>query len=178
MPKNKINYANNLTFKVCSKNMDDKEIFISSTTHLNKLKCSLKKKCSIITNPENMNDILKFIHNKGGFMNVEFIQIEKYPCLDKNVASSRVRLWKERYNKNNDIFMDDKKKDINDKILNDNENFDSDSDTVVFVSNNKTDNKDYFKNYYINNKEKYGKKQPFRQTIDHIENIENFDLTD
>ena len=147
MPKTPINYNNTLIFKICPKDLNDKDIFIISSTNLPKLKCLLKKTLSNLPEQPTSDDLKKFIISKGGLQNIEFIKIESFPCSNKYESDARVHFHKQKYHKNNECF--------DDVITTNND----DDDNVVFTKVKKTSDKEYIKKYYQAHKDKYNKKK-------------------
>jgi predicted GIY-YIG superfamily endonuclease len=100
MPKQNINHQNTVIYKIVSKDLNNKDIYIGSTTAFNKRKHQHKK----LSNTSNIL-LYETIRNNGNWDNWDMIEIEKYPCNDKNEATARERYFVELYkaNLNNNI---------------------------------------------------------------------------
>ena len=93
MTKTKINYENNVIYKICCKDTNIKDIYVGHTTCFTKRK--YQHKC--VSNNLNSKDyhlkVYQFINKNGGWDNWDMIEIEKFCCNDGNEARAR-----ERYN--------------------------------------------------------------------------------
>jgi len=93
MPKNKISYEFTITYKICCLDISISDIYIGHTTNFVKRKCSHKSICCQGMG-ENANAyVYTFIRDNGGWDNWQMVEIEKYPCQDKNEALKRERYW-------------------------------------------------------------------------------------
>ena len=98
MPKQDIDYAKTLMYKLVCRDLNVKESYVGSTTDFKSRKACHKSDCNN-ENSKNYNyKVYEYIRANGGFQNFEMIEIEKYPCQDKNESSARERYWKEHFN--------------------------------------------------------------------------------
>lgn len=89
MPINNINYLNTIIYKICSKDITIKDIYVGSTTNFISRKREHKKNCNKETSKEYNNYKYKFIRDNGGWDNWEMILVEKYPCNSNLEARKR-----------------------------------------------------------------------------------------
>ena len=76
-----VNYKNGLIYKLCSKDLTDKNIYIGSTCNFNERKRGHKNDCN--NNKKNHKKAYKYINEHGGFDEWEMIFIEYAPCESK-----------------------------------------------------------------------------------------------
>ena len=94
MPKNPIKYSSTIMYKICSKDLNIKDIYVGHTTNFIKRKYNHKERY----NKNETFKVYNFIRDNGGWENWEFIEIEKYSCQDENEAKARERYWIEKLN--------------------------------------------------------------------------------
>jgi hypothetical protein len=91
MPRNPIDYANTIIYKIVCKNLSITDMYVGHTTSFTHRKREHKSRCiNNFTFP-----IYKTINDNNGWENWEMIEIEKYPCKDVNEAKARERHWYE-----------------------------------------------------------------------------------
>jgi hypothetical protein len=100
MPRKEINYSKAVMYKIVSKDLDSKFIYVGSTTNFTKRKNNHKSNCKNENNNTYTCKLYKTIRENNGWDNFQMIKIENYPCDDKNDCLSRERYWYERYNAN------------------------------------------------------------------------------
>ena len=91
MPRTKTDYSRTIIYVIKCKDDNITEEYIGSTTHFIERKCAHKICCN---NDNDKNKtynykIYKFIRDNGGWDNWIMLEIEKYPCQDKNEAHKR-----------------------------------------------------------------------------------------
>ena len=106
MPKNDIDYSKIIIYKIIHKeDYDNKNIYIGSTTNFVNRK-NRHKNC--YNNPNDKKYHLKMYENireNGGWEMWNMIEIEKYPCFDKNESLKREREWIEYYKSKLNIIL-------------------------------------------------------------------------
>ena len=95
MPKQNINHQNTIIYKIVSKDLNNKDCYVGSTTSFSKRKNQHKTLSKT-------SDLLLYstIRKNGEWNNWEMIEIEKFPCNDKNEATARERHYVELYKAN------------------------------------------------------------------------------
>ncbi len=91
MPKTAIKYENILTYKVCCKDIDIKDIYVGHTTNFTKRKSEHKSICSNVNNKKYNTFLYTFIRANGGWKNWDMIEISKIRCNDSNEAKAQER---------------------------------------------------------------------------------------
>jgi hypothetical protein len=84
MPKTNINYSNTIIYKLCCKDLSITDIYVGHTTDMRKRKWGHKSNCNNEKIKNYNLNVYQFIRNNGGWDNWEMIEIEKYPCNDRN----------------------------------------------------------------------------------------------
>jgi len=138
MPRIKTDYSKTIIYVIKCKDDNITEEYIGSTTDFIKRKCAHKSSCNNEKNKHYNFKIYKFIRENGGWINWIMLEVEKYPCQDKNEAHKREE----------EIRIDRKAK-LNMK--------------KAFGAETK---EEYNKNYYEENKEYY--KKYYEENIDKI----------
>ena len=90
------NYNNTIIYKIICNNSDIDNTYIGHTVNFRLRKNHHKMSCEGKGNNKNCN-LYKFINNNGGWVNFKMIEIEKYPCLNKNEACERERYHYDLY---------------------------------------------------------------------------------
>ena len=88
MPKDEINYQNTIIYKIICKDLNIQDIYIGHTTNFIQRKHSHKQDSKTYS-----TKIYDIIRAYGGWKNWEMIEIEKYPCKDRNEAMARERFY-------------------------------------------------------------------------------------
>jgi len=98
MPIKPIIYLNTIIYKIVHKeDYDNVNIYVGSTTNFKTRKNSHKSRTNKIGNAQYNFKKYQYIRDNGGWDMFDMIEIEKYPCNDKNEAESRERYWIEFY---------------------------------------------------------------------------------
>lgn len=92
-------YSKSIIYKICSRDITIKEIYIGSTSNdLRRRKWEHKSLCNN-DNLESYNRyVYQFIRQNGGWCNFDMVMIEEYPCDNKTQLHSRERYWIEELN--------------------------------------------------------------------------------
>ena len=100
MPRTNINYQKTIIYKIVCNDLNIKDVYVGHTTEFTKRKNSHKNRCNNPNDKKYNLKIYKTIRENEGWDNWSMIEIEKYPCNDKNEACSRERHWYEQLNSN------------------------------------------------------------------------------
>ena len=97
-------YQNSIIYKLCHCNdLENKNIYIGSTTNFTRRKYEHKNRCNNEKNIEYNLPVYQFIRNNGGWDEWKMIPIEVFPCNSKNELEVRERyhieLLKSKLNK-------------------------------------------------------------------------------
>ena len=98
MPLNAIKYENTIIYKIVCNDLNIKDVYVGHTTDFRSRKN--QHKCAI-TNSNNKkynNKLYNTIRENKGWDNYSMIEIEKFPCNDRNEATKRERFWYEELN--------------------------------------------------------------------------------
>ena len=98
MPRKEIDYSKTVIYKIVCNDLNVKDVYVGHTTDFTKRKASHK---GVFNCPNHHNynlKVYKTIRDNGGWENWTMIEIEKYPCNDKNEACSRERHFFELLN--------------------------------------------------------------------------------
>ena len=98
MPKTIINYDNTIIYKIVCNDLNITDCYVGHTTNFIKRKQQHKDACS---NPNNKSYIFRMyqeMRKNGGWDEWVMIEVEKYPCNDRNEATARERHWYEQLN--------------------------------------------------------------------------------
>ena len=111
MPVKKVDYSKTIIYKIVSKDLNIKDIYVGSTTNFTQRKHKHSKCCSI----DACLKLYKTIYMNGGWNNWIMIEIEKYPCVDHNEATKRERYYYELLNANLNMLSPNAKTTISNK---------------------------------------------------------------
>jgi len=100
MPRTNINYQRTIIYKIVCNDLNIKDIYVGHTTEFTKRKNNHKERCNNPNSKKYNLKLYKIIRENEGWTNWSMIEIEKYPCNDKNEACSRERYWYEQLNSN------------------------------------------------------------------------------
>ena len=100
MPRTNINYQKTIIYKIVCNDLNIKDIYVGHTTEFTKRKHNHKNRCNNPNDKKYNLKIYKTIRENEGWENWTMVEIEKYPCNDKNEACSRERHWCEQLNSN------------------------------------------------------------------------------
>ena len=81
MPKQVMNYQNNIIYKIQHKTIDEL-IYIGSTTNFAKRKCRHKTSCNNEKDKEYNQKKYMMIRENGGWDMFDMVLVKKYPCND------------------------------------------------------------------------------------------------
>lgn len=96
MPRKAIDYSNTAIYKLVCNDVDITDIYVGHTTNFVKRKAN-HRSAYFIPSSNNYNCyVYQYMRAHGGFHNWSMIEIEKYPCDNKNEACSRERYWLEK----------------------------------------------------------------------------------
>jgi hypothetical protein len=115
MPRKEIDYSKTVMYKIVSKDLDNKFVYIGSTTDITKRKSSHKSICINKKSNRHNLKVYQTIRENGGFDNFVMIKIENYPCNDKNESLARERYWYEFYHANLNSYVPNRSKSEYDK---------------------------------------------------------------
>jgi hypothetical protein len=93
MPKTAMDYSQTIIYKLVCNDLNIKECYIGHTTNWKQRKSNHKQSVENITHKEYNLKKSKFIRENGGWSNWSMIQIELYPCNNKQEAGARERYW-------------------------------------------------------------------------------------
>ena len=82
MPRQEINYANTVFYKIVCNNLEIKDCYIGSTTDFRRRKSSHKCRCINSSNSKNHLLVYKFINDNGGWDAWTMVMIDKISCVD------------------------------------------------------------------------------------------------
>ncbi len=91
MPKNPIDYANSLQYKIVCKDPAITDCYNGSTCSLKDRKKTHKSRCSNPNDPKHNYKVYRFIREHGGWDNWTMIQLELSPCKNKQELVLRER---------------------------------------------------------------------------------------
>jgi hypothetical protein len=97
MPRTKTNYSNTIIYRIFCKDDTIINDYIGSTTNFIERKTCHKSRCYNENNTHNHLIIYKTIRDNGGWENWTMLEIEKFPCQDKNEARLREQYWIDFY---------------------------------------------------------------------------------
>ena len=100
MPKTIINYQNTIIYKLVCNDLNVDNVYVGHTTNFINRKRSHKERCTAPNSKKYHYKVYKMIRENEGWNNWSMIEIEKYPCNDKNEACARERYWYELLNAN------------------------------------------------------------------------------
>ena len=95
MPRIKTDYSKTVIYKIVCNNLEVKDLYVGSTSNFRIRKNCHKTVCSNEKDRHHNHKVYQSIRANGGWENWSMIEIEKYPCKDKNEAHTRERFWYE-----------------------------------------------------------------------------------
>lgn len=91
-----VNYKNSVIYKLCSKDINIKTIYVGSTANMLRLrKSNHKSSCNNAKGKDYNLYVYQFIRENGGWNNWDIIEIERYSCSDKQELHKRERFYVE-----------------------------------------------------------------------------------
>jgi hypothetical protein len=150
MPRKPIDYKKTVMYKIVSKDLDCKFIYVGSTTDFTKRKNSHKSSCTNEKSHCYNLKVYQTIRENGSWDKFQMIEIEKFPCKDHNESLARERYWLEHFNANMNIVKPcrttkEYNKDNKEKIS---------EQQRFYYTNNEDKIKEKHKKYYQQNKKK------------------------
>jgi hypothetical protein len=97
MPRTKTNYSNTVIYRIFCKDDTIIEDYIGSTTNFIERKTQHKSVCHNENDTRYYLKIYQNIRANGGWENWTMLEIEKFPCQDKNEARTREQYWIDFY---------------------------------------------------------------------------------
>jgi hypothetical protein len=91
MPRKELDYSNNVIYKIVCDDLNVKDTYVGHTTNFTQRKRLHKDACNIETSRGYNYRLYQHIRANGGWENWSMIEIEKYPCNDKQEACARER---------------------------------------------------------------------------------------
>ena len=98
MPKIDMDYSKTIIYKLVCNDLNIIDVYVGHTTNFIKRKAKHKKACNNINDIAYNRKVYQIIRENGGFENWTMVEIEKYPCNDKNEACARERYYYELLN--------------------------------------------------------------------------------
>lgn len=150
-----VNYQNGLIYRICCKDINIKEQYVGSTCDFTKRKYSHKNSCNNPNRKEYNYKVYKHIRDNGGFDNFELIMIEKYPSDNEMELKKRERFWKEELKATLNGNVPSR---TPEEYRVENKDNKSKYDKELLLNRTeqeKEEKKEYSKNYYQNNKDKW-----------------------
>jgi hypothetical protein len=162
MPRTKTDYSKTIIYRIFCKDDTITDDYIGSTTHFIERKSNHKTACYNV-NQETYNfKIYQTIRANGGWENWTMLEIEKFPCQDKNEARTREQYWidfyKAKLNIKGAIFNIQKKKETRSEYIEKNKDYISKKQSEYYEENKEHIIKKKTE-YYEANKEYLIKKQ-------------------
>ena len=163
MPKVNVDYSKTIIYKLVCNDLNITECYVGSTTNFTQRKSEHKKNCINPNSKEHNCKKYCFIRDNGGWSNWQMVEIEKYPCNDKNEATKRERYYFELLN----ASLNTQNPNISMGIIKHNKEYIKNKD--LYINNNENTEqylktkeriRAYKKEYYQKNRDKrneYGK---------------------
>lgn len=95
MPKQPINYQNNVIYKFVCNDLEITDIYLGHTSNFIKRK-GQHKDHAVNETKKSGSKFYQTIKNNGGWENWTMLQVEEYPCNNKREAEVRERYWIEQ----------------------------------------------------------------------------------
>lgn len=95
MPRKPVDYSKTVIYKLVCNDLEITDIYVGSTSNFRTRKDNHKSKCSNEKCKAYKLKVYQTIRENGGFDNYSMLEIEKFPCKDKNEARARERHWYE-----------------------------------------------------------------------------------
>ena len=88
-----IDYSKTIIYKIICNDLLITECYVGHTTNIKNRITDHKNKINNVKNPKHHLKVYEFIRNNGGLDNWTFIELEKFPCENRNQAEERERYW-------------------------------------------------------------------------------------
>ena len=95
-----MDYSKCVIYKIVCTDLVVKDVYVGHTTDLRVRRNKHKSDCNCETAKGHNIHLYQIIRANGGWLNWQVIEIEKFPCIDKNEATSRERHFMEQLNAN------------------------------------------------------------------------------
>lgn len=93
MPKTAMDFSQTVIYKLVCNDLNIKECYVGHTTNWRQRKSHHRQSVHLINSNAYNTKKSTFIREHGGFDNWSMVEIEKYPCKDKQEAGARERCW-------------------------------------------------------------------------------------
>lgn len=100
MPKTPMNYKNTIIYKIVCKDLSIDDCYVGHTTDFVARRCRHKSAYHLEEKKQHYK-LYTMIRENGGWDNWTMVEIEKFPCNDRNEAAARERYWFEQLNTKN-----------------------------------------------------------------------------
>ena len=100
MPRKEIDYSKTVIYKIVCNDLNVKDVYVGHTTDFTKRKASHKYTTKYQSQKNHNLYLYKKIRENGNWQNWSMIEIEKFPCNDRNEACTRERHFYELLNAN------------------------------------------------------------------------------
>jgi hypothetical protein len=100
MPRKVIDYSKTVIYKIVPKDLNLNYVYVGSTTDFVKRKYQHKFSCKTLGDCHYNYKLYKTVRENGGWEEFDMIEIEKYPCNDRNECLCRERYWFEELQAN------------------------------------------------------------------------------
>lgn len=145
MPKQAMNYANAVIYKIVCNDLTITDCYVGSTTNFTKRKWHHKSNCEY-----GNFKVYQFIRENGGWNNWSMILIEEYPTTSYLLLGQRERYWFENLNANLNLQVPSR---TNEEWRNINKDY-----RQEYLNQNKDHIAVQKKQYYEQNREKFIKR--------------------
>ena len=100
MTKHTMDYSKCVIYKIVCTDLNVNDVYVGHTTDLRVRRNKHKSDCNCETSKAHNIYVYQIIRQYGGWSNWHVIEIEKFPCNDKNEATARERMYMEQLNAN------------------------------------------------------------------------------
>jgi len=92
MPRTAVDYSKTIIYKIVCNDLNVKDVYVGGTSNFRIRKNKHKSCCTT----KKTYKIYQIIRDNGGWENWTMLEIEKFPCKDKNESRTRERYWCEQ----------------------------------------------------------------------------------
>jgi len=100
MPRKAMDYSKTIIYKIICNDLNITECYVGHTTNFSKRKYLHKCYCNNQHRSSYNFKVYQTIRTNGGWDNWTMVQVEEYPCQNRNEAGARERYWYELLNAN------------------------------------------------------------------------------
>lgn len=86
-------FQNTIIYKIICRDEKIKDLYVGQTTNFTKRKSRHKTNCNLIGTEKYFLFVYEFIRKNGGWDNWMVVELEKFPCENKNQAVCREKYW-------------------------------------------------------------------------------------